>query len=124
MRASTAVLAALFAALCLRGAGAQESAITFQDQILPLFNTHCLGCHNADKKKGDLDLSSYSAAMAGGGSGELAAAGDSANSVLFKVVAHLADPKMPPKKPKISDAEIAVIKKWIDGGLVDAPGGK
>jgi hypothetical protein len=114
----------MFAALCLRGAGAQESAVTFQDHILPLFNTHCLGCHNADKKKGDLDLSSYSAAMAGGGSGELATAGDSANSVLFKVVAHLVDPKMPPKKPKISDAEIAIIKKWIDGGLIDAPGGK
>src|SRR6185295_6504547 len=56
--------------------------------------------------------------------GELAAPGDSANSVLFKVVAHLSDPKMPPKKPKISDGEIATIKKWIDGGLIDAPGGK
>lgn len=105
-------------------ASAQESAVTFQDHVLPIFATHCNACHNADKKKGDLDLTSYSAAMAGGGSGDLAAAGDSANSVLFKVVAHLSDPKMPPKKPKISDAEIATIKKWIDGGLIDAPGGK
>ena len=102
----------------------QDSAVTFQDHVLPVFTTHCLGCHNADKKKGDLDLSSYGAALAGGGSGELAAAGDSGASVLYKVVAHLAEPKMPPKKPKISDAEIAVIKKWIDGGLIDAPGGK
>src|SRR5260221_9543248 len=102
----------------------QESAVTYQDHVLPVFTTHCLGCHNADKKKGDLDLSSYGAALAGGGSGELAAAGGSGASVLYKVVAHLADPKMPPKKPKISDPEIAVIKKWIDGGLIDAPGGK
>jgi hypothetical protein len=98
--------------------------VTFQDHVLPIFNTHCNACHNADKKKGDLDLTSYSAALAGGGSGELAAAGDSAGSILFKVVAHLSDPKMPPKKAKISDAEIATIKKWIDGGLIEAPGGK
>src|SRR6185436_7862686 len=78
---------------------AQESAVTFQDHVLPIFTNHCTGCHNADKKKGDLDLSTYSATMTGGGSGELAAPGDSANSVLFKVVAHLSDPKMPPKKP-------------------------
>ncbi len=125
MKASTAVLAALFSTLCLRFAGAQqESAVTYQDHVLPIFNTHCLACHNADKKKGDLDLSSYSASMAGGGSGDLAAAGDAGSSVLYKVIAHLADPKMPPKKPKISDPEIATIKKWIDGGLIDAPGGK
>src|SRR5579862_8548379 len=88
----------------------QDAAVTYQDHVLPILTTHCLGCHNADKKKGDLDLSSYSAALAGGGSGELAAAGDSGGSVLYKVVAHLADPKMPPKKPKISDAEIAILK--------------
>jgi len=108
----------------LRVSVAQESAVTFQDHVLPIFATHCNGCHNADKKKGDLDLTSYSAALAGGGSGELAASGDSAGSMLFKVIAHLSDPKMPPKKPKISDAEILTIKKWIDGGLIDAPGGK
>ncbi|MBV8880313.1 MAG: hypothetical protein JO332_10135 [Planctomycetaceae bacterium] len=105
-------------------AAQQESAVTYQDHVLPILTTHCLGCHNADKKKGDLDLSSYSATMAGGGSGEAAVAGDSGASVLYKVVAHLAEPKMPPKKPRISDAEIAVLKKWIDGGLIDAPGGK
>lgn len=126
MRASLKVLAIIgLSALGAQAGGAQqESSVTFQDHILPIFSAHCLGCHNADKKKGDLDLSSYSAAMSGGGSGELAAAGDSGNSVLFKVVAHLAEPKMPPKKPKISEPEIAAIRKWIDGGLIDAPGGK
>ncbi|HLY10255.1 MAG TPA: c-type cytochrome domain-containing protein, partial [Planctomycetota bacterium] len=126
MKASRNLLACLaLTALGFRASAAeQDAAVTYQDQVLPIFTTHCLGCHNADKKKGDLDLSSYSAALAGGGSGELAAAGDSGGSLLFKVVAHLAEPKMPPKKPKISDAEIAVLKKWIEGGLIDAPGGK
>jgi hypothetical protein len=104
--------------------GAQEAATTYSEHVYPILQNHCLGCHNADKKKGDLDLSTYAASMTGAGSGEVVAAGDSGASSLYKVVAHLVDPKMPPKKAKISDAEIAVIKKWIDGGLVDAPGGK
>jgi hypothetical protein len=104
--------------------GAQEAATTYTEHVLPILQNHCLGCHNADKKKGDLDLSTYSASMAGGGSGDVVAAGDSGASSLYKVVAHLAEPKMPPKKAKIADGEIAVIKKWIDGGLIEAPGGK
>jgi hypothetical protein len=115
----------ILASLCLCASAAlgQEAPVNYQEQVLPLLQTHCLGCHNSDKRKGDLDLSTYSAAMAGGGSGELAAPGDSANSTLWKAVAHLADPHMPPKKPKLADAELAVFRKWIDGGLVEAKGG-
>jgi hypothetical protein len=88
----------VFSALCLRASVAQqESPTTFQDHVLPILTNHCLGCHNADKKKGDLDLSTYPGAMAGGGSGDVVAPGDSGASLLFKVVAHLAEPKMPPK---------------------------
>lgn len=126
MKASLKVLAILsLSVLGLRSTEArQDAVVTYSEHVLPILTTHCLGCHNADKKKGDLDLSTYSATMAGGGSGEAAVAGDAGASVLYKVIAHLADPKMPPKKAKIPDAEIAIVKKWIDGGLVDAPGGK
>ena len=31
--------------------------VTYQDQILPIFRNKCLKCHNADKMKADLDLS-------------------------------------------------------------------
>jgi hypothetical protein len=102
----------------------QEAATTYTEHVLPILQNHCLGCHNADKKKGDLDLSTFAASMAGGGSGDVVLPGDSSASSLYKVVAHLTDPKMPPKKAKISDAEIAVIRKWIDGGLIEAAGGK
>jgi WD40 repeat protein len=116
----------LVAAAALSGAArasAQDAPVNYQDQLLPLFQTHCLGCHNSEKKKGDLDLSTYTAAMAGGGSGELARAGDPSNSTLWKVVAHLDEPHMPPKKPKLPEAELSLIRKWIEGGLLEAKGG-
>jgi WD40 repeat protein len=116
----------LVAAAALSGAArasAQDAPVNYQDQLLPLFQTHCLGCHNSEKKKGDLDLSTYTAALAGGGSGELARAGDPSNSTLWKVVAHLDEPHMPPKKPKLPEAELSLLRKWIEGGLLEAKGG-
>ena len=37
--------------------------ITYDDHIFPIFESKCLNCHNPDKKKGDLDLSTYMGAI-------------------------------------------------------------
>lgn len=114
---------ALLAFLSRHAWGSQEAPVNYQEHLLPILQNNCLTCHNSEKKKGDLDLSTYTTALVGGGSGELATAGDPANSTLWKVVSHAAEPHMPPKKPKLPDAELAVFRKWIEGGLVDAKGG-
>src|SRR6185503_6387408 len=95
---------------------AQEK-VTFQDHVLPLVEANCAKCHNSDKKKGDLDLTSYSAAIAGGASGKIVVPGDAEASKLWKVINHLEDPNMPPKSSKLPDKDLAVFKKWIAGGL-------
>lgn len=96
--------------------------ITFQDHIFPLFEDKCMNCHNPDEAKGGLDLSNYGAAMAGGSGGSIAESENSGASRLFTLMAHTEEPFMPPKKPKSSDQEIALIKKWIDGGLLETSG--
>jgi hypothetical protein len=97
---------------------AQEK-VTFQDHILPLVEANCAKCHNSDKKKGDLDLTSYSSALAGGASGKVLVAGDADASKLWRVINHLDDPNMPPNRGKLADKELAVFKKWIAGGLLE-----
>ena len=47
------------------GRVAAQEKITFADHVLPLVEQHCAKCHNPDKKKGDLDLTSYSGALKG-----------------------------------------------------------
>ena len=42
----------------------------------------------------------------------------------LKCVKQTDDPKMPPKGDKLSDAEIALIEKWIQGQLLETAGGK
>ena len=48
--------------------------------------------------------------------------GDADNSTLFLVISHKEEPKMPPNSPKIPDAEIDLIRKWIDGGALENSG--
>lgn len=109
--------------LSLPGAFAQEK-ITYDDHVRPLFRQHCLNCHNPDKAKGDLDLSTYGAMMAGSSSGEIVEAGNPNASSLYLVMAHLEEPEMPPKKAKLPDASVEVVKAWIAGGLLESSGSK
>lgn len=105
-------------------ARAVDDKINFDDQVTTIFRNSCLKCHNPDKTKGELDLSTYAGLLKGGGSGKSVLPGDAAGSKLFKVIARTEEPFMPDKGPKMSDAEIEVIQKWIAGGLVEKAGGK
>ena len=116
MRLRFAFIPVSIALVC--AASAQEK-VTFQDHLLPLIEANCAKCHNADKKKGDLDLTSYSGALAGGASGKIVVAGDPDASKVWKVINHLEDPPMPPKSSKMADKDLAVFKKWIAGGLLE-----
>lgn len=109
----------LLACLVLPVAAYAQEKITFQDHILPLVEANCAKCHNADKKKGDLDLTSYGATLAGGASGKVIVPGDADASKLVKVITHAEEPTMPPNRGKMPDKEVAVFKKWIAGGLLE-----
>ncbi len=94
----------------------QAEPITFQEHLAPIFKQHCNSCHNPDKLKADLDLTSHATLMKGGSSGAAVVPGGPDASLLYKVMAHLEEPAMPPKKPKLDDNTIKVIKDWIAGG--------
>jgi WD40 repeat protein len=92
-----------------------DAPVTFKDHVQPLLRKHCLNCHNPDKAKSDLDVSTFQTLMAGGASGEAVKPGSPDQSLLWKVTTHQVEPHMPPKG-KLADNELALIKKWIEGG--------
>jgi hypothetical protein len=110
---------AVFIALVVATAATAQEKVTYQDHVLPIVEANCAKCHNSDKKKGDLDLTSYSAALAGGASGKIVMAGDPDASKVWKVINHIEDPPMPPKSSKLGDKDLVVFKKWIAGGLLE-----
>jgi WD40 repeat protein len=99
-----------------KGEAKKADAVTYKDHVLPILRKHCLNCHNADKPTSDLDVSTYQALMNGGASGAAVKPGNVGQSTLYGVTSHDLEPKMPPKGPKVSDAELAVLKKWIENG--------
>ncbi len=103
-------------------AGAVDK-VTYADHILPIFRNACLNCHNPDKKKAGLDLSTYQASLMGSDNGQVLQSGNAAGSLLFKCIKGTDDLKMPPKGDKLSDGEIATIEKWIAGQLLETATG-
>ncbi len=98
--------------------------ITYDDHIFPIFESKCLNCHNPDKKKGDLDLSTYTGTIAGSSGGKIALSGDGGSSKLFTVAVHTEEPVMPPEGDKIAKKDAELIRTWIDGGLLENKGSK
>src|SRR5262245_2761515 len=96
-----------------------EDKVTYQDHVLPLFHNSCLNCHNPDKKKAGLDLSTYAGVMTGGGTGKAVEPGDPDGSLLFRLVKHEEEPNMPPKSDKLPDKDLDLIKRWIAGGVLE-----
>lgn len=93
--------------------------ITYDDHIFPIFESSCLNCHNPDKKKGGLDLSTFQGAIAGGSGGKVAMAGDGASSKLYTTTIHTEEPVMPPEGDKIDKKHADLIRTWIDEGLLE-----
>jgi mono/diheme cytochrome c family protein len=94
----------------------------YTEKVKPILQTNCGKCHFDINHKGGLSLQTRAGAMKGGRDGAVIVPGDPANSMLVKLIRHegpAEDPKpMPPKSPKISDADIAVIEQWIKAGAV------
>src|SRR3954471_7556121 len=109
-----------FSVLTLNG----EDKINYRDHVLPLIEANCSKCHNPDKKKADLDLTSYQGALQGSGSGPVLVSGNPDGSKLWKAITHAEEPNMPPNRPRLPDKDLAVFKQWIVGGLLETPTGK
>ncbi len=111
-------LAALLAPGILAAAESAKK-ITWDDHVFAFMESACISCHNPDKTKGGLDLSSYNNLLKGGSSGGSVTPGDPGSSLLYKVTAHIEEPFMPHNKDKLPDAQIALLRDWIAGGLLE-----
>lgn len=92
---------------------AGDSRLTFESDILPILNAHCLQCHGGVHQKNDLDLRTHAALLKGGKSGTAVVPGKPEESLLWKKIA--AD-EMPKTDNKVSQANKKLIRAWIEAG--------
>ncbi|WP_165229307.1 PSD1 and planctomycete cytochrome C domain-containing protein [Aquisphaera insulae] len=72
----------------------------------------CVSCHNADQKKGKLDLTRPATALAGGESGPAIVPGKAGESLAVEKVEA---GEMPPKG-RLEPAQVEALRAWIDAG--------
>lgn len=124
MRPAIRIFFIVLTALAQLNPARAEDKVNYNEQLTPLIEANCAKCHNADKKKADLDLTSYGGVLKGSGSGAIVASGNLDGSKLWRALTHAEEPFMPPNRPRLPDKELEVFKQWILGGLLESAGGK
>src|SRR5260370_26653566 len=86
----------------------------FDKDVAPIFRAKCLKCHGEKERKGELDLRTSATVLKGGESGAVIVPKDLEKSLLYEKVL---EGEMPPgKKDRLSEAELATIRRWIEAG--------
>ena len=89
----------------------------FREAVAPLLSRSCLGCHNETKAKGGLSLATRAAALRGGQGGRAVVPGKPAqSSLLRRLRADGGETVMPKDGEPLSDAEVAILRRWLENG--------
>ncbi len=101
-------------AASLRG---EEGTVDFVRDVRPIFAKSCYSCHGAEKQKSGYRLDARAYALKGGEIGRSIVPGDSAHSPLIQYVAGThPEITMPPKGERLTTAQVATLRAWIDQG--------
>ncbi len=92
----------------------------YEDDVKPLLARRCFACHSSGEMRSGLNLETYAGVLKGGSSGDVVIAARAASSMLYRAVAREdGAPQMPLGQAKLPDNEIALIREWIQGGLLE-----
>jgi mono/diheme cytochrome c family protein len=96
----------------------KDEPVSYTKDILPIFKATCNECHNAKKKKGKLDMSTYADLKKGGKKGQPWKDGDPDKSLLVELIKG-DKPEMPEDGDPLKPAQVALIARWIKEGAKD-----
>ncbi len=93
--------------------------VDFAHEVVPILRKHCAECHAGDKRKGGLSMNTRASLLEGGENGVVLVPGQAQKSKLIEVILS-ADPdvRMPPKGERLTDAEVATLRSWVEQGAV------
>lgn len=88
-------------------------AVSFADDIMPIFELRCTECHDQDNTELGLRLDSWEGVMAGSDYGTVIEPGDAEGSILVDMIAQ---GDMPEDGDPVEPEELDLIKAWITEG--------
>ncbi len=91
----------------------------FRDTIAPIFQRHCLTCHNDKDHKGDFSLQSSETAFADG----YIESGNADASYLMELITTVdGKAQMPKNADPLAEHDVESIRKWIESGAAWSDG--
>ena len=121
---SAALAAAVFFGVTATAdAQAPKGPVSFINDVAPIFKENCFACHDAKKRKGKLDMTTYEGLRKGGDHEDPVMPGKSAESYLYELITTAGPKRMPPKEAgnPLTKEQIAVVDRWIkEGAKLDA----
>jgi mono/diheme cytochrome c family protein len=116
-----AIMLTIFASSCyydkeelLYGGGSASCAdatgiVSYSQKVVPLLSQQCYSCHSGGSPGGGIRMGTYATDKAIG-----------QNGTLYGSINHSSGySKMPQGSPKMSSCQIAMVKKWIDDGMLN-----
>ena len=95
------------------------AADPYLDVVRPMLRARCSSCHNSERQRGTLDLSTFQTTLEGGETGPAIAPGNAEQSELYYRITLARDHEnfMPAEgKTPLTDLETEIIRWWIDAG--------
>ncbi|MFT6380161.1 MAG: WD40 repeat protein [Akkermansiaceae bacterium] len=98
-----------------------EKQISYYNDIRPIFQANCVGCHQPSKDHGDFIMTDFNRLLAGGEDGIAIIPGKPEESYLIEEITPntQGEAEMPKKKDPLHEIEIALIRRWITEGAKD-----
>ena len=120
----TRILLSVFLALTACSAEEPTRILTYDVDIAPIMEMHCLECHSAGRAGAlvsGFDAGSYEKLMNGTQQGLMINPGSAETSLLYLLASGAADPVIQMNHSDVSPGpeEIQTIKLWIDQGAVN-----
>ncbi|QDU27974.1 WD domain, G-beta repeat [Anatilimnocola aggregata] len=96
-----------------------KTEVSYFKQVLPIFRAkNCTGCHQPAKQGGDYVMTDFAALLKGGESGDAAVVPGqpSKSHLLAQITPKDGKADMPKDAPPLTDAEVTLVKTWIEQG--------
>lgn len=92
--------------------------IDYNNDVKPILNKHCIGCHGGVKKAGNVSFLFEHEIFEPGKSGKIPVVKGKASEseMIRRILSDDPDEKMPKEGQALSEEEVAILKQWINEG--------
>ena len=96
----------------------EKARLTFEKDVAPILETHCLKCHGGEKREAGLDVRRRFSLLSGGDSGAAIVSGQPKQSLLIEMID---EELMPPEgEPRLAATAKEVLRTWVANGAAIA----